>query len=196
MPAELPEGSMLILNDRIPVCGHDPEAIVQQMEQIISTCKPSCVLLDLQREGNSLTATVAKRLADSLPCPVGITPHYGKDLAHPVFLPPPPLNCTLEEYLLPWAQREIWLEAALTNAVITVTEDGSQYKEISDAPNPRFADKELHCHYRADISEDAVRIYLQRTPDDLSALLRKAESLGVTRAAGLYQELGDFSPFR
>lgn len=186
---------MLILNDRIPVYGHNPETVVQQMVQIIDTCKPSCLLLDLQREKDPLTAKIAELLIDSLSCPVGITPHYGKDLDCPILLPPPPLNCAPEEYLRPWSHREIWLEAALNKAVITVTESGSQYEEISDVPNPCFADTELLCHYRTEISEDAVRIYLQRTITDLTAMLRKAESYGITRAVGLYQELGDYSPF-
>ena len=32
-PRALPPGSMLILNDRMPVCGHDPERVARQLEE-------------------------------------------------------------------------------------------------------------------------------------------------------------------
>ena len=33
-PTELPPGSMLILNDRTPVCGHDPALIAAQLAEM------------------------------------------------------------------------------------------------------------------------------------------------------------------
>ena len=48
LPPTLPPGSLLILNDRIPICGHDPERIAGQLLQTAETTQCTGVLLDFQ----------------------------------------------------------------------------------------------------------------------------------------------------
>jgi len=197
LPESLPPGAMVIVNDRVPVCGHDPGRIREQLEELTELWKPGCVLLDFQRPGEPRTARIAAALAEGMGCPVGVSETYARELPCPVFLPPPPPDRGLEAWLAPWKGRELWLEAALDSCVFTVTEEGSR-RECLPFAQPEgelFRDSSLHCSYRIRIEADAVRFYLYRTRDDLRALLRAGQALGVTRAVGLYQELGEFMPF-
>ena len=48
IPKDLPQGSMLILNDRTPPCRHDPELIARQLGEIAERFQCGGVLLDFQ----------------------------------------------------------------------------------------------------------------------------------------------------
>lgn len=191
-PDSLPEGSMLIVNDRTPPAKHDPQRIIQQLTQLIEELKISCILMDFQRPDFPDNAQIAKALQD-LPCPVGVSMLYAENLSCPVFLPPVPLNMPLEEYLKPWKDREVWLEAALDCRLYTLTEQGCRQSDLADIPmeHPHiFRDEKLYCHYCMDEEADKVHFSLWRNAEDLLALLQEAEKMGVKKAIGLYQELG------
>lgn len=192
MPAFLPEGAMIIVNDRTPVNMHDPQIILNQLQELTGRCKPECILLDFQRPNQSQTALIARTLCENLPCPVGVSVPYAKDLGCPVFLPPSPLHLPLKEYLGSWKGRKIWLEAALYGQTVTITESGSRFEpaQINPLPEPYFTEESLHCSYHITCSEDTVIFTLQRDKAHLHALLEEAEQLGVELAVGLYQQLG------
>jgi len=195
LPSSLPKGSMLIVNDRTPVCGHDPLRITDQLTEIVDKLRPECILLDFQRPEEAETAAIAEAIVSGLRCPVGVSEGYADTLDCPVFLPPPPLDQPLKLHLQPWEHREIWLEAALDKTTITVTEDGSTFSPGMFSPDPdsSFREESLFCHYRVETTDASARFHLFRTREDLSSLLEAAESLGVTRAVGLYQELSQSS---
>lgn len=192
-PEALPKGAMVILNDRTPVHGHDPALIAAELKEIVELQPVSAVLLDFQRPGSEETAAIAKAVVGALPCPTAVSDLYAKGLDCPVFLPPPPLHCPLEAHLAPWAGREIWLEAALDAEAITVTANGTQFTPLSpgDLPDTGHVEETLHCRYQIAQMQDRIRFSLFRTPEMLRSLLHAAESLGVTQAVGLFQELGD-----
>ncbi len=192
MPASLPEGAMIIVNDRTPVNMHDPQIILSQLLELTDKYKPGCILLDFQRPDQSQTAQIARTLCESLPCPVGVSEPYAKDLDCPIFLPPPPVQMPLKDYLKPWNGRQIWLETALVTETVTVTEDGSKFEaaQLTTLPEPHFTDENLHCNYHIECKPDAAVFTLMRNEAQLSALLEEAESLGVSLAVGLYQQLG------
>jgi hypothetical protein len=185
LPPPLPEGAMVILNDRTPIHGHDPDTILQQLMAL----RPSCLLLDFQRPGVDTVMELARILAKELPCPVGVSHIYGKELNCPVFLPPVPPDVALEEYLEPWLGREIWLEAALEGITYTLTENGSTASPLLHPPQDGLAEDSLHCHYKIEATDNTAQIHLYRTPEDLENLLRNAKNHGITKAVGLYQEL-------
>ena len=195
LPKVLPEGAMVIVNDRTPVNQHNPEVILQQLLALIDALHPSCFLLDFQRPAQPQAAEITRVLTEKLPCPVGVSQLYAEDLNCPVFLSPPPLHKPLKEYLQPWQGRPIWLEAALTAQTVTVTKDGSCFEPVQYTclPEPSFCDDELYCRYHIDCQPDAATFTLQRDQALLETMLEEAETLGVELAVGLYQQLGSIA---
>ncbi len=192
IPQNLPEGSMLILNDSIPPGGHDPELIGSQTAKITEQLGCSSILLDFQRPNNELISRIAEAIVSAVSCPVAVSEGYAAALTCPVFLSAPPADKPLQKHLEPWKNREIWLEAAPDGRIITVDTSGSCAKQcaLCDPTLLPHRSEKLHCHYKIEITPEQVLFTLQRTEDDLKELLAEAENLGVVGAVGLYQELG------
>ena len=192
LPEQLPPGSLLILNDRTPIHGHDPKRIAEALRKAWEDLQLSGILLDFQ----ALDCPDLKRLTDflagTLPCPVAATEAYAKDSDCIVFLAPPPINMPLAEYLTPWKGRTLWLEAAMLTQRFTITEAGCHVQTLPSCPDtlPLF-DRNLHCHYGITKTDRAMVFTMTRTKDDLFAHLQEAEGLGIPIAVGLYQELGN-----
>lgn len=196
LPEGLPKIPLLILNDRIPVWNHDPVLVTAQLKEAVETLEAGAILLDFQRKNCPGTESVANAVISALPCPVGISESYAQERDCPVFLSPLPLRKTLEEYVAPWKDREIWLDIAMNAEEITVTKDGSQFTDLTrfSPDGSCHKDPELLCSYQIRVLEDRAVFTLFRTREDIAALLQQAEGLGVTRAVGLYQELGQYFP--
>lgn len=190
LPEHLPEGSMVILNDRMPPDRHDPKRIASQLLELVADLTPDAFLLDFQRSGIDLNRQLAKVLAEALPCPVGVTAEYAGDSGCAVFLEPPPLHMALNDHIAPWADRQIWLEIAPQTFTYTVTEAGCSILEQENArlPEPVFTEKNVFCRYHTELTDAAAVFTLQRTREDLTAMLETCS--GITRAVGLYQQLG------
>lgn len=191
IPAQLPHDSILILNDRIPVCGHDPALVASQLCTAAAELGCSGILLDFQRPGSGEAAAVAAAVCDAAQIPVAVSDLYAESLNCPVFLPPAPLHVPLEEHLSPWLSREIWLDTAMDSETVTVTADGIRILPIAahTLQGTVHWEQALHCHYSISLSDDAAVFTLQRTREDVDCLLEEAKSMGVARAIGLYQEL-------
>ena len=192
IPSTLPPHSLLILNDRTPICGHDPELIACQLALLTEKFSCGGLLLDFQRPEEPETADLVRHLLNRLPSPTAVSHFYAADLDCPVFLPPVPIETPVEEYLTPWAGREIWLEAALDGCILELTESGCTQKPHLGPIRDDHADETLCCHYQIETTPSSAVFRLHRTESDLKQLLRRAEPHGVTHAVGLYQELGDF----
>ena len=187
-PAHLPPGSMLILNDRTPVCGHDPVRIADQLLELTEQLGCSRVLLDLQRPADKLTSEIVRAILQALPCPVGVSQGYAGDVDCPVFLPPIPLLQAPEVYLIPWRQREVWLELAQDASCYTITEAGCQEAPCQAFGNYPWEDAVLCCRYRMETADHALQFHLQR---DTKRLVQTLEGMSnITCLVGLYQELG------
>ena len=188
-PAGLPKGSLLILNDRTPIHGHDPQEICDQLEDLMGQFRCTSLLLDFQRPDCEEAAKLVSYITQALPVPPVATHHYAGQ-ATSVLLPPPPLDIPISDYLKPWRKREIWLEASLEGLQLTLTEEGCAATPLPfPACSNGFPADKLHCHYKIKTSQDAAEFTLYRTREDLDTLLEEAESLGVTAAVGLWQEL-------
>ena len=201
LPAALPSGSLLILDDSTPMDGHDPAQIAVQLEDCAKRRECAGILLDFQRPGAEGVQNLIARLEAAVSVPLIVSAAYAKSTECAVFLPPVPADVPLAEYLFPWRGREIWLEAALDGLEITLTETGAVRTSLPRWEQPEaegFRDDRLHCHYRCELREEAAVFTLWRSPENLKALLAEAEGLGVTAAVGLYQELfpafGSFPP--
>ena len=106
----------------------------------------------------------------------------------------PPLHSTLQAHLNPWKDREIWLEASLTQDCVTVTRDGAKFcpQFPVETREGGFYDDTLCCHYHTCVAPEQITFTLFDTPESLAKKLDEAAVLGVKRAVGLYQELGAF----
>lgn len=191
IPRSMPEGSMLILNDRVPCQGHSPSLAAQQLAEAADRFACGSVLLDFQRPVTPETAALADAILKAVPCPAAISDGYAANYDCAVFLSPCPLHQTLEEYLLPWTGRELWLEAALCQEQIRVTGTGTEFSAQfpPDGLDGGFADEQLFCRYTVESGKAEVRFTLFDTPETLLKKLDKAGSLGVRQAVGLYQQL-------
>lgn len=191
LPRTLPPGSLLMVDDITPIRGHDPQLILDQLGSCAERLSCSGILLDFQRPDVEETAALVEVLVQALPCPVAASHLYGNAGSFPVFLPPVPPSEPPEDWLSPWAGREVWLELALDGMEITVTEAGASFTALPfpGTPEEGFREESLCCHYRCTKAEDNVKFLLWRTEEDLANLMETAKKWGVTEFVGLYQEL-------
>ena len=190
LPQALPENALLILDDSIPPAGQDPQQILEILKNAIDSLHCGALLLDFQRKDCGETADLAHVLSRGLNCPVGVSQGYAVHTNGPVFLPLLPPHRSLSAYLRPWNGREIWLEVGPGAETVAVTEEGSKVLPAPEVlPACPFSHEGLHCHYSIQPQDRQILFHLSRTREDLSALIQEAESLGVTRTVGLYQEL-------
>lgn len=191
LPEALPPGSMVIVNDRIPIGGHDPGRIAEQLSALCADLDISGFLLDFQRKDSPQTQALVRRLVQESPVPIGVSEGYAEDLDCPVFVSPPPLHRQLSTCLPAWEGREIWLDAAIEAGVFRITREGGAYSSLpySSPVPPFFYEESLLCHYRICLQENAAEFLFYRQREDIPALLQQAGDLGITRAIGLYQQL-------
>lgn len=194
IPDSLPPGSLLILNDRIPCEHHSAGLVAEQLAAAVERLGCKSVLLDFERPPEAEIHAIVHAIMQVLPCAVAVTEAYASAFSCPVFLPPAPLHTPLAAYLAPWQNREIWLEAALCQERITVTKSGTSFEPIFPTQQLEggFHDAKLHCNYHTVVSDDRISFTLFDTRESLKTKLELARSLGVSRAVGLYQELGTF----
>ena len=190
-PDDLAAGSLLIVNDRIPINGHDPMEILDQLECFCREKEPAGILLDLQRPECAQSQAVAQVLTQKIQLPVCITPWYAKESDAPVFLSLPALHVPLDEHIRPWHGRKIWLDISPQCSCYRIDKGGCV---CNDSTPPSTTDalscEPLHCHYQIEKLPDCLNITLHRTQEDLQALLTYGKQLGIEKAVGLYQQLG------
>ena len=194
IPTSLPEGCMLIVNDRMSCQGHSPDLVAGQLQEAVTRLSCESVLLDFQRPPESESKTMVSKIIQALSCPVAVAEEFAVHWDCPVFLSPAPLHIPLSEYLSHWQGREIWLEAALGQETITVTTQGTvtAVQFPPEGLTGGFYEETLCCHYRTKIDGDKILFTLFDTTENLKEKLDLAASLGVTRAVGLWQELKEF----
>ena len=186
-PAALPKESLLILNDRTPICGHDPERVCRELKETISKLNCTGLLVDFLNPPNRESLALTSYLAANLPVSLGLPPEYAA-AGCAVFVPAVPTLTPVSQYLSRWQGQEIWLELALGGQAVALKADGAHFGEN------RFPRKGiihtndvLHCHYVIEEQQDACIFHTWRTAEDLDALLEDAGQIKF--AVGLYQEL-------
>ncbi len=181
---EPPSGGILIFTDSSPYGGQCPEDILQGKGSLF-TGSPGLVL-DFQRPAAPEVCSLVASLRKALPCPVAAPPEYAG--AGPVFLPPLKPHIPPENQLELWKGREIWLDLSPCPTELILTNGGCQERAGYIPHTLGFAEKDLLCHYRIDLSaENEARFTLWRTREDLLALAQQA---GVTHCVALAQEWG------
>ena len=189
LPDSLPEGAMLILDDSVPMTVQEPDQILQQLADCAEAFRCSGVLLDFQRPVSPALAGLTELLTEALPCPAAVSEPYAAGLSCPVFVSAPPAHVPLAAHLAPWQGRELWLELAPAPETATVTENGTVFTPLAALPREEAFGAAPDCHYRLAQTGDSAVFTIFRNGEDLAGLLREAQTLGVTRAVGLWQEL-------
>ena len=186
-PAALPKESLLILNDRTPICGHDPERVCRELKETISKLNCVGLLVDFLNPPNRESLALTSYLAANLPVSLGLPPEYAA-AGCAVFVPAVPTLTPVSQYLSRWQGQEIWLELALGGQTVALKADGAHFGE-NRFPRKGIihADDALHCHYVIEEQQDAFIFHTWRTTEDLDALLEDAGQIKF--AVGLYQEL-------
>ena len=192
LPTSLPPGSILILNDRMPCDGHSADLVAHQLQDAVAHFGCESLLLDFQRPPTEDALQVVRCILETLSCPVAVTEGFDIGDGCPVLLAPAPLHVSLAEYLAPWQNREVWLEAALCQQEIRISKTGTEIQSFfpTDGFTDGFYDESLCCRYRCKTEPDCITFTLFDTPETLPLKLELAHSLGVTRGVGLWQELG------
>lgn len=191
LPQALPHGSILLLDDSMPVQEHDPKLVAEQLTESAQKFQISAILLDFQGEKNTQSERMADTILQDLSCPVAVTSAYAAGRNCPVFLSPCPVNIPLKKHLAPWAKNGVFLEIGTECAEITVTHEKSMYTPIPFGTKKELplSDPQSHCHYQVEVSSEEAVFTLQRTLEDLTILTEEAYKLGVHGVIGLYQEL-------
>lgn len=192
LPQSLPEGCLLILDDRIPVWKQDPRQVAEELHSAVAEHGCSGLLLDFQRPGEPLIKDIIRCTTDTLPCPVAVTEAYAEDAECAVFISSPLPNQPLSSKTARWNGRELWLETAPETIRYTVTREESKGEYIcQEEGNYPHRDLRLCCRYRIELKPDMAVFTIQRSREDLQKLMEQAEKLGFARAVGLYQQLGN-----
>ena len=194
LPLWLPEGSLILLDDRFPCKGHNAHVIARQLSDIVSRFHCGGVILDFQEPNNEEISRLVHALLQAPFCPVAVSDLYAAPFQSAVFLSPGLLGEPLEEHLKPWQGREVWLDVSLCQQQVSITSEGAAPGPVLpwDGNTDGFYDDSLRCHYRTEVAQDAVTFTLFDTAESLERKLNLAAELGVSRAVGLYQELGTF----
>lgn len=184
-PEVFPLGGILTVNDASPLPEKCPPEAIEILQQWVEQFRPSAVLMDMQRSGAA--PEVMKALSKGLPCPVAVSAPYADILPGPVLLPPIPLYRDPENFLAPWAGREIWLEISPLGQVVRLTKTG---RDIRFAPvSPVQKEFPGPCsRYTIRKGPDSIEFRFWRTKEDTAALFATAEKHGVTKLFGLYLE--------
>ena len=190
VPRVLPKGAMLMLNDRTPICGHDPELVAKTLCDAAKRSQCECVVLDFQRQDENALWDVISAVLALADCPVGVSALYAGDFDCPVLLPPIPPQLSPADAVAPWKGRELWLEVTGEGTEIKVTSDGSRYTPLLHycPGDTAHFEPELYCHYEITVENESVLFQLGRTEDDQRSLINAVKELGLSRTLGLWQE--------
>ena len=186
LPRQLPEDTLVILDDSVPLDNHDPEKIIAQLCQIPSM---SGLLLDFQRPAHREIYALIDKLFHGLPCPVAVTECCARGTDCPVFLSSP-LNIPLEAAVCAWQGRALWLDIPFGSQRLPLTKDGCHTESITPAGQVQLPlwDEHLQCSYQIEIQPDRVHFTLHRAAGAVAAILEQADALGIQKAVSLRQE--------
>ena len=194
IPKQLPPGSILIVNDRVPVFHHNSELILRQLTAAVQKLNVFGVLLDFQICDVPLTTQIVKTLADSLPCPVAVSPAYGEALSCPIFSAPA-LHQRFCDFPPIKKGRSLWLDTYQETALYKVTPNGCTTGKSARISGNSFLDETLQCRYAFSVEKDGAVFTLSRQASEMTGYLQVAQQAGVSVAVGLYQQFSHMDVF-
>lgn len=195
IPKQLPPGSILIVNDRVPVLHHDPAFILRQLTSAVQKLNVFGILLDFQIYDVPMTAQIVKTLVNGLPCPVAVSAVYGKELSCPIFTAPA-LHQRFCDFEPIKKGRPLWLDAYQEAALYKVTSNGCTISKEARLSGKNFFDEVLQCRYSFSVERDSAAFTLSRQAEEITGYLHAAEKAGISVAVGLYQQFSQTDTVR
>lgn len=186
LPDKVPEGSILIIDDRTPFQDHDLKMILRQIRETYENNRCTGILLDFQKPYSENLRRVTEAVLHDFPGHTAVTKEYFSDSAI-LFLPLLPGD-DIAASLSPFAGRNIWLDLS-PSPISCLIASGCYISENKKSAACPLQDTALNCHYGTALRQDGIQFTLQRTIDDCSSLLEKAAALGVSAGFALYQEI-------
>lgn len=185
IPTHLPLDSLLILDDRTAPCPEALDAIPAFLSPILQQLAPAGFVLDFQHPNLSVQQELSESLIKSLPCPVIVSDLYARSLSCPVFVSAPSPHLSLSEYLSPWKGREIWLEEACDEVMLTLTDEGCSLSHPRKLPEGSWFSQDS-IRYLSRIFPHKAEFYITRGEEQLEIYRSQAKSLGVQSTIGLF----------
>ena len=194
LPLWLPEGSLIIVDDRFPCGGHRGHAVAEELSDTVRRFHCAGIILDFQQPDSGELRKLVPLLLEALPCPVAVSDLYAPPHRCAVFLSPGPLWEAPGDHWRTWSDREIWLDASLCLQKVSVTPDGLVPGAILpwDGNGDGFFDEALCCQYRTHAETDSIHFTFFDTPETMAKKLDLAQQFGATRAVGLWREMRTF----
>ena len=194
LPAKLPPGSLIILDDQTPWAGHSIETVCREMTAVLMRTEAYGLLLDFERPPEEETLLLTNALGQccrELGIPMGAPESYATDPGIAIFHSP--LPCQIPPEVLCPPGRAVWLDVSPTaflahigpdSTTGNLTEDEVSFSDESQI----FTDPALHCLYRSQPSDNGIDLLLYHTPQSITAMLETQELPGIQLALGLYRD--------
>lgn len=192
IPNDLPSGSMIILNDRIPFRDHDCGMIAWQLASI--PC--DSLLLDLRRTDPDTVNKLVNKILSAVSFPIALPERYAAGWDCPVFLDSVDADTDPFSRAEAWKGRELWLDLSPGFIAYRINNQGAE-RIPGGFPGKETVHKcdVLHCRYQIALTNDCAAFTLWRDCEDALEILRQGKEHGITRGVGLWQEWNRFRNF-
>lgn len=194
LPAALPTGSILILDDQHPWDGHSISAVLRTLQDFLQRNTLLGILLDFERPACPQTLKLAEAitvLCLDHGCTAAMPEVFARHEAAAVFLPSRPHWSPKP----PSLGREIWQEVSPAPSRVRIS-SGKVEKEVLSTlffsrpeGRPIFTDLELLCQYYTQVRDKGIEVTLFDGPESLEQKLSLWEASGVRLAIGPYRYL-------
>lgn len=194
LPSNLPEGSLLILDDQTPWAGHNTEMVCREMVESLLKNRASGLLLDFERPVTPETAMLTEALSQccrEIGVMLGAPESYAEGEDTAVFIPP--LPCQTPPEKLYRKNRKLWLDVSPGAYLLHIAAQGAtgqvaDQHSFPDGSYPVFTDPVLHCSYRSRPNAGGIDILLSHSRESIESLLTALDEQAVQLAIGLYRE--------
>lgn len=196
LPPQLPQGSLILLDDHIQWANHSIERVCQELVTVLQRTESIGLLLDFEREPTAETLLLTKalgRCCKELGVALSAPPKYLLEDDTTLFLSPFPCSIAPENID---PQRKVWLDISPVCHSIRISKDctiGSPAPYTrAGIPNSQevYWDEDLLCNYYSEADGDDIRITLFRDATSAAKLLNRLNPAKIQLAIGLWRDFG------
>lgn len=194
LPHEIPQGSLIILDDQTPWSGHSIETVCREMVALLLMTRAYGLLLDFERPVEPEVVLLSRALCQccrEVGCVMGAPESYAVNPDTAIFISPLPCQVPLERLRIPG--RKLWLDASPTAYQLHISAHSATGRSaepgyISAGEPAAFTDQALCCQYRSWLSGDGIDVLLYHTTQTIEEMLEKSNADFIQLAVGLHRE--------